>query len=148
MTSIDKFGRRPKIVEARPSLGFQRTIDGHLTLHNRRLKNVGEPIDSRDAVTQNYVTNIKNDTIKLMEDRVDTISKQWFDAFLKLDSPMKKIHTRIEVLEKVLDDLAGKVDKQLKVIEDGGRHILEKRIKTQDKHLNKGLETPTNHHQE
>lgn len=59
--TIDKFGRRRRgtsksiILRGPPGLGFELTSDGDFDIQNKRLKKMGEPVDSQDGATRNYV---------------------------------------------------------------------------------------------
>jgi len=39
-------------------IGFHLTADGHFHIRNKRLTNVGDPVESTDAVTKRFVTDL------------------------------------------------------------------------------------------
>lgn len=86
--TIDKFGRRRQktntlSIRGQTGIGFKLTRDGHYDIQRKRLKNVGDPADSRDSATREYVDkSIKNfqlafqdygrrDAVKLQKDISD-----------------------------------------------------------------------------
>lgn len=58
--TIDKFGRRKQnknnvILRGQPGIGFKLSSDGHYDIQKKRLQNIGEPMDTTDATTREYV---------------------------------------------------------------------------------------------
>lgn len=87
--TIDKFGRRRStfnksiVVRGLPGAGFNLTADNHFDIQNKRLMNIGDPIDRRDGVTRSYVDenidkcmeDIKVSYTTFMENQLSDYSK-------------------------------------------------------------------------
>ena len=49
---------RPQGPPGERGIGFHLTADGHFHIRNKRLSNVGFPLESTDAVTKRFVTDL------------------------------------------------------------------------------------------
>lgn len=76
--TIDKFGRSSKSfqrdVKGPKGDGFNITVDGHYDMKEKRLTNLGEAVESQDAVTKTYVDSklipLDNDVFNLGNKRM------------------------------------------------------------------------------
>lgn len=83
--SIDVFGRHlgsNKIVKGPPGIGFNLTKQGDFDLENKKLCNIANPVDDKDAVN-----------FKTLQDKLTDESNILWEAF-------EKIEKRLEALEK------------------------------------------------
>lgn len=86
VNTIDKFGRQRTalsksiVVRGPPGVGFNITADNHFDIQNKRLKNIGEPVDNQDGVTRNYVDkNIGKCMKDFKESHIAFMENQWSD---------------------------------------------------------------------
>lgn len=104
--SVDIFGRssttnRKIILKGPPGIGFSLTDSGNFDIKHKRLCNVGEPVDSQDAVNlKEFLEYKKIIEIKLEKNeeaiaRIDKVAK---DLLYKLDS-------FIDILQRAIDGL-------------------------------------------
>ena len=49
---------RPQGPQGERGIGFHLTADNHFHIRNKRLTNVGDPIESTDATTKKFVTGL------------------------------------------------------------------------------------------
>ena len=88
--SIDVFGRTSKktasSVQGPRGIGFQLTSDGQYDMQKKRICNVDEPIDDKDAVTLSSVKKIINSEIQ--SKNIDSVTlnvvKNTIDSEIKL----------------------------------------------------------------
>lgn len=81
--TIDKFGRGggAKLVKIRgpPGIGFKFTSDQNYNIQQKRLTNIGEPTDTSDATTRNYVdahiTRCTNETRSAISEASNLITE-------------------------------------------------------------------------
>lgn len=116
--TVDKFGRNKRVsgnkllaLRGLPGVGFKLTKDNHYDIENKRLKNLGEPIDDHDGVTSNYVNNrlqtYHENIHKAMNETTDLIIREIKEYVnMKFVKSAEENHTiynkRInEMLEKV-----------------------------------------------
>lgn len=90
MGSIDKFGRR-RMINGKAGLGFKKTPDGHYSMQNKRLTNVGEPVGETDVVTRKYLYKINENIIKALKYSIDMNSNDWLERFDRLENSMSKL---------------------------------------------------------
>jgi len=53
-----KVDKRETVERVNRGIGFHLTADGHFHIRNKRLPNVGFPLESTDAVTRKFVTDL------------------------------------------------------------------------------------------
>lgn len=128
--TIDKFGRRrgsaneSLVVRGPPGLGFNLTTDNHFDIQNKRLKNVGEPVDSRDCVTLSYLdfrfTTFFADIRKAMDNVTDLIiaaMKKYVNGQIikfkkeNIDNKIEEIKSVISLNTQQINSLVEKVSK-------------------------------------
>ena len=88
--------------QKRPSaIGFSLTADEHYNIRNKRLTNVFDPVDSSDATTKKFVT--------------DLLKKKAGTTYV--NNELAALKKRVKVLESTVGELQTKVEfyaKQLK----------------------------------
>ena len=57
-SKVDKRKTLEKRERGERGIGFHLTADGHFHIRNKRLTNVGDPVESADAVTRKFVTDL------------------------------------------------------------------------------------------
>lgn len=98
--SVDKFGRHPQrnseLLRGPPGPGFTLTSDGDFDVKNRRLVNIGAPIEDHDAVALQYFQNNKRDcnnknlrNLATPKVETDAANKRYVDK--ELDNAKKEI---------------------------------------------------------
>ena len=127
---IDKFGRRrgdanKALVLRGPSgVGFNLTTDNQFDIQNKRLKNVGEPVDNQDGVTRYYVDNrftqFFADIRKAMDNITDLIvasMKKYVNEKIEkfkeenIDKKMEEIKSAMSLNTRQINNLIEKVAK-------------------------------------
>lgn len=130
VNTIDKFGRRRSalnksiVVRGPPGSGFKVTTDNHFDIENKRLKNIGEPVDNKDGVTRNYVDNRLTtffaDVHKAMDTLTDLIiariTEHVNEQIIKfkeanIDKKFEETQTAISLSTKQINNLVEKVTK-------------------------------------
>ena len=119
VNTIDKFGRRrgscnKQIVVRGPAgIGFSLAKNNHFDIQNKRLMNIGDPIDQRDGVTRNYVDeniakcmkDIKESHNTYMENQWDDYSKFVYGKISEMiDDVRQYIHKEISGVKKLSED--------------------------------------------
>ena len=119
VNTIDKFGRQRSalnksiIVRGPPGVGFNVTADNHFDIQNKRLKNIGEPVDNQDGVTRDYVDknigkcmkDIKESHIAFMENQWSDYSKFIYDKITKMiDEVRQYIQKEISEVKKLAEN--------------------------------------------
>lgn len=92
MSAVDKFGRRESVVKVeretkrtvREDIGFRLNDDGHLDVENKKIRNLGEPIESDDAVSLRYVQDrcvlLESDGVNFKKQKLTNVGTP-VDAF-------------------------------------------------------------------
>lgn len=119
VNTIDKFGRRrgscnkPIVVRGPPGIGFTLATNKHFDIQNKRLMNIGDPIDRKDGVTRNYVDeniakcmkDIKESHITYMENQWTEYSKFVYNKITEMiDEVREYIHKEISEVKKLSED--------------------------------------------
>lgn len=129
-STIDKFGRRKGgannslVARGPPGVGFNLTTDNHFDIQNKRLKNIGEPIDSQDGVSRNYIDNrfttFFADTRRAMDNITDSIiaaMKKYVNGQIikfkkeNIDKKIEEIQSVISLNTQQINNLVEKVNK-------------------------------------
>lgn len=96
--SLDVFGRsvdsHANIKGSRgpPGLGFKLTSDNQFDLENKRLCNVGEPVDKHDAVTLDALGY----SMRIFKKEIDSLRKD----IVKLDKDLQTLNKNLKTKEK------------------------------------------------
>jgi hypothetical protein len=106
--SVDIFGRSSStnkkiILKGPPGVGFSLTDSGNFDIEHKRLCNVGEPVDSQDAVNlKEFLEYKKVIEIELnkQEEKIARIDKVANDLIYKIDSFISILQTSIDKLDE------------------------------------------------
>jgi hypothetical protein len=89
--NVDKFGRHPIAIESNSSITPNTTLsvdsEGNIDLQQKRISNVGDPLEPGDCVNKRYV----NETLLPLFQRLDFVEKKILDYAEKLYGPPKRI---------------------------------------------------------
>lgn len=104
--NVDKFGRyetvaRKSALRGPPGIGFKTTAEGDYDMHTKRLRMVGEPIDTNDAVTMRYV----NETcLQLTGETAADTEGAYYDAAKHVIRNLKEPAHKADAVTKVYVD--------------------------------------------
>jgi len=106
---------KPQEPQGERGIGFHLTVDNHFHIRNKRLTNVGDPVESTDAVTKRFVTDLlktKASTTYLKSELGKKADKSKLsDYVLKsdLNKAISEINKAITELNKLISALKQKV---------------------------------------
>ncbi|XP_044578949.1 uncharacterized protein LOC123261422 [Cotesia glomerata] len=113
--SIDIFGRSLKTVAVvsgppgAPGRGFKINSNGQYDLENKRLCEVGQPVNDNDAITLKFMRDFINKELSLLE---RTIREDQSEIISYLHSEVVSLRTSLDLLKKENQELKRKKPKQ------------------------------------
>lgn len=150
-SSIDKFGgylgykSTGKIIPGPPGKGFKLTSNNDYDIENKRLTNIGQSIESNDAVSLNYIltncpifeekqVNYKKRKLTNVDDpesKTDVVTKGYFESALKKDlslcvkfnSNRKFIDCKQSIIKNLSDPIDDKDAISLEYFKNNSLHI-------------------------
>jgi len=103
---------REKGERGNQGIGFHLTADGHFNIKNKRLTNVGFPLEQTDAVTKRFVTNLlktKASTTYLKSELGKKADKSDYVLKSDLNKGISEINKAITELNTLISALKPKV---------------------------------------
>lgn len=119
--SIDIFGRQLVKNEVRigssinrgpPGDGFKINMDGNYDMDNKRLCNIGDPVDDHDAISAKFMRDLLQEQMKSMRHTID--SNMGMVEFLQ--NMMDRCSEVIDRMEVRLKTLEGVITKDMYIV--------------------------------
>ena len=110
--SIDVFGRHSKRAQTAsrgpPGIGFKITPEGHYDMDNKRLLNVAEAKEQKDAVNLNLLQRLVQQEMKIIYDVIASLRTEVVNNFQlidALDNSIKKSIKTVKIDSDALQEL-------------------------------------------
>ena len=104
--SLDVFGRNlegTQVSRGPPGLGFNFSPDGNFDMENKRLCNVGEPIDLNDAVSMQTLKSVLQTEMNYLASKLVVISEAIEKYQEQIESFRSDIDNKVQYLYKESD---------------------------------------------